>query len=202
MSQLNNINENKEEKPIIDIPYKKKMKASTKIVIFLILFAILCIAITTVAILISNKDISSDLISKPTTIENDGLGIKSLTEQYNENDLKIINISDKKGKRNTEYDWDTNIGKINIDYIKIDGLKNEKIENQINKDIMVLLYSFPKAERSILAVQTDTLCSNLYTMYSFAYCSVFSNLLYFPNPFSFINHAEYSRPTLLYVLKV
>lgn len=141
MSQLDNTNENNNnEDPILSKNTNKKMKTSTKIIIFLIVFALICIAITIGAILITNQNSQTTSPSQPTSISNDGLGIKNLTEQYDENDLKIIDINDKKGKRTVKYDWDTNTGKVNIDYIKIDGLKNEKIENKINKEIMVLVY--------------------------------------------------------------
>lgn len=141
MSQLNNTNEQPSEETIVNETTKKKMKTSTKIIIFLVIFALLCIGITVVAILLTNQNKPFTSPSKPTEITTDGLGVKSLTEQYDENDLKIIDVNDKKGKRNVKYDWDTNTGKINIDYIKIDGLKNEEIENKINKEIMVLVYS-------------------------------------------------------------
>jgi len=141
MSQLNNTNESQEENPIIDIPYKKQMKSSTKIILFLIIFTIICIAVTLFAIKYTNQSKATSSPSNPVQITDDGLGIKSLTEQYDENNLKIIEVSDKKGNRTPKYEWDTNINKLNIDYIKIDGLKNEEIENKINKEIMVLVYS-------------------------------------------------------------
>lgn len=141
MSQLNNINEQQNEEPIITENTKKKMKSSTKIIIFLIVFAVICVGVTIAAILLTNQSTSSTSPSQSTQIANDGLGITSLTEQYDENNLKIIDVSDKKGNRTPAYLWDDNINKINIDYIKIDGLKNEEIENKINKEIMVLVYS-------------------------------------------------------------
>lgn len=162
MSQLNNTNENQKQEPVITENTNKKMKTSTKIIIFLVIFAVICVGITIGAILITNQNTKIPSPSNQTPISNDGLGIKSLTEQYDENNLKIIDVSDKKGTRPTEYDWDTNTGKINIDYIKIDGLKNKDIENKINKEIMVLVYSLYNDselnDREIDYIQINATC--------------------------------------------
>ena len=136
MSQLNNTNEN------LNTDNTKKIKTSTKLIIFLVIFLIVSIGITIGAILHTNsKTTSSNIQDEPVEILDDGFRIKSLTEQYDENDLKIIDISDKKGTRTPKYDWDTNTGKINIEYIQIDGLKNTSIENKINNEIKNLVYS-------------------------------------------------------------
>ena len=154
MSQLNNTNEetnfenientNNPDNINSDISKKKKMKTSTKIIIFLIVFLIISISFTIWAIYYTNnhKEIVQIQTSTPIQIENDGLGIKSLTQQYNENDLNIIDITDNKGHRTPKHDWDSNYSKVNIEYFKIDGLKNTNIENQINKEIKALVYSF------------------------------------------------------------
>lgn len=145
MSQLNNTNEPINNEDIINnsnISKNKKTKTSTKIIIFLVVFAILSISLTIAAIYYTNN--KSEVVSTHTTnpqIEDDELGIKRITEQYNENDLNIIEISEKKGNRISKYLWDSDINKINIDYFKIDGLKNSTIENQINKEIKALVYS-------------------------------------------------------------
>lgn len=137
MSQLNNLNESEAPKTS-----KEKMKLSTKIIIFLTAFFVICVAFTVTAILIKNK--KTTVFSPATSFVNeDGLGIKSLTEQYNENDLKITTVTDTKGTRIPLQieGFEENIPKLSIEYIKIEGLKNKEIENKINKEIMVLVYS-------------------------------------------------------------
>lgn len=141
MSQLNNTNEEQNQGPITNDSIKKKMKSSTKIIIFLSLFTLICVGVTIGAILIANQKNTPASPSSPSQIVDDDLGVKSLTEQYNENDLKITNVKVSEGNRTPKYLWDTDINKINLDYIKISGLKNKEIENQINKEIMVLVYS-------------------------------------------------------------
>lgn len=148
MSQLNNTNENiVNEDAIINnsnISKKKKLKSSTKIIIFLLIFTLCAIAFTIGAIYYTNnypKEVDVTHTYTHTQIEDDGLAIQRLTEQYNENDLNIIDISEKKGTRTPKYLWDSDINKINIDYFKIDGLKNSTIENQINQEIKAFVHS-------------------------------------------------------------
>lgn len=135
MSQLNNLNESEANKTP-----KEKMKLTTKIIIFLSIFFVICVAFTVTAILIKNI---KPTFSSPSTsfINEDGLGIKSLTEQYNENDLKITTVSDSKGTRDIANGLEYITSKLTIEYIKIEGLKNKEIENKINKEIMVFVYS-------------------------------------------------------------
>lgn len=135
MSQLNNINENETISTS-----NKKIKSTTKIIIFLTIFLIICVSLTVTAILIKNKKTTTSS-SYTSFVNEDGLGIKSLTEQYNENDLKITTVTDSKGTRDIANGLEYITSKINIEYIKIDGLKNKEIENKINNEIMFFVYS-------------------------------------------------------------
>ena len=137
--EVKNKKNKKEKKAKTD---KKKMKASTKIVIFLVIFAFVCVGITTA--LIINYKKNNVQVEEKTEEEkkkeiyeaaDDGFGIKALTERYNGNDLKIETVEDGVGTRTVSSEYDRNTHKININYIKIDGLKNGEIESKINKEL-------------------------------------------------------------------
>lgn len=131
--------ESNEKETIVNEP-KKKMSGKLKIIIFLIVFTIIAVGITIAAIIVTNNKNYGKVIENKTEIVSDGLGVKSLTEKYNENDLKIIKINEGKGSRVPTTEWDTNTNKIIIDYIQIDGLKNSSIEAEINEEIKNVVY--------------------------------------------------------------
>lgn len=131
---------------------KKKLSTKTKIILFLVTFAVLSIGITIGAIFYINTTNDNNVdgnvpkpeFSNPTENSNqpdDGLGIKLLTETYDENDLRIVEVKDNKGSRTPLNEWDTNTGKINISYIQIAGLRNGAIQSSINDEIKSLVYS-------------------------------------------------------------
>lgn len=136
MSQLNSdktANKNKEN--------KKQYKNSTRnMIIFLILFTIICIGVTVFFILKSNNaksiqnitNIVSEVINEnsETVIADDGLGLKSLDETYKENRLKISSIDFTEGSKNSDGNY-----KLEGNYIQIDGLKDKDIEQKINENI-------------------------------------------------------------------
>ena len=148
MSQLNN-EELKEKKPKKEKKEKKKLKPFTKIVIFLCVFAFVCVGVTTCLIYIHNKNMKQEEPFVETKqeeketykIEDDGFGIKSLTERYVGNALNTETVEDGIGNRKPSHKYDTNTNKISINYFVIDGLKNEEIENKINKEIKDKVYS-------------------------------------------------------------
>lgn len=146
MSQLNNEENNVEIDENTNTNEKSKIKPSTKITIFLVIFALVAIGVTVTAIFITNRNADKKAPATPDAptyvdVADDGLGVKSLTEQYNENDLKLSTLTDAKGTRTPTSQWDTNTNKLNIDYIQIDGLKDTTIESQINNEIKTLVYS-------------------------------------------------------------
>lgn len=120
-------------------------------IIFVVIFSILCIAITTLLVLYQKIDIiESEEPVKPEepTISQDFPGI-DLKGTYNENDLIIEDIKATKEK-------------VEAKYIKISGLKNKEIENEINKEIEELTLNFYKEEikdlNEVDKVYIDTYC--------------------------------------------
>lgn len=96
-------------------------------IIFVIIFSIICIVTTTVLILYHNIDIeekvgeyTQEIIESNNNIKNvQGIDLKGT---YNQNDIKIEEMSAKQEKAE-------------IRYFQISGLKNKTIENKINKEI-------------------------------------------------------------------
>jgi len=142
---------------------KPKIKTVTKVIIFLIFFTIIAISITVGAILFTNITNGSNktsventkpilnnktVVSQPVKVVSDGLGIKNLTEQYNENDLKITEIENEPTSTEQNSSWAEieKSQKLSIQYIEIDGLKNTAIEEQINNEIKEFAYSLYSEE--------------------------------------------------------
>ena len=98
--------------------------------IFVVTFSVICIIITSILVMykrIDIKDDNTEEISKTEGTQNDELinekGI-DLKGKYNQNDLKITE------KRATKE-------RVEITYFQIDGLKNQKIQDKINKEIEI-----------------------------------------------------------------
>lgn len=135
----------------------KKNKTYDKRRIIIIIFTIiLCVVITTLVIFIKINKLNKTKIDtsesddsnieeiginneRPSKVEPDDLNyaINSLSDKYNENDLKIEEIVDG-----------------NIRYVQISGLKNITIQNNINNEIKSLVYdlSYKNADYILRAV--------------------------------------------------
>lgn len=95
-------------------------------IIFVIIFSIICIIVTTLLIWyqkieIGEKKEDNTDIKLQTTNENEKIGL-DLKGTYDQNDLKIVEKSITKEK-------------IEIRYFQISGLKNKAVENKINNEI-------------------------------------------------------------------
>lgn len=140
MSQLNN--DKKQNKKEDKFENKKTIKnhSTRNMIIFLILFTIICVGITIFLILKSNDaksiqditNIVSETINKDSenVIPDDGLGLQSLNETYKKNDLKIKKVKFTDGKKNSE-----GVYQLEGNYIEIDGLKDTEIQQKINENI-------------------------------------------------------------------
>lgn len=98
--------------------------------IFVVTFSVICIIITSILVMYKRIDIKDDgteEIAKTEETNNNELtdekGI-DLKGKYNQNDLKIIE------KRATKE-------RVEITYFQIDGLKDQKIQDKINKEIEI-----------------------------------------------------------------
>ena len=98
--------------------------------IFVVTFSVICIIITSILVMykrIDIKDDNSEEIAKTEETKNNeatnqkGIDLKG---KYNQNDLKITE------KRATKE-------RVEITYFQIDGLKNQKIQEKINKEIEI-----------------------------------------------------------------
>lgn len=113
-----------------------------KTIIALIVFAVISLAVTMGGIyytknmaskVLKNNEVTNTLNQNNTNQEtiSDNLGIKTLQDKYDQNDLLIINQKDHYGNKvegENCYNW-------NLTYIKIKGLKNKNIEDKINQEI-------------------------------------------------------------------
>ena len=121
-------------------------------IIFVAVFSIICITVTTLLVLYKKIDITetTDIpIEEQTTIkEKDFPGI-DLNGTYDENNLKIEEVIATKEK-------------VESRYIKISGLKNKEIENKINKEIEEVALNFYKEKikdlNEVVNVSIDTYC--------------------------------------------
>ena len=149
-------------------------KVNRKFVIKFIIFLIILIIVTISAIYFSikylskndNKENSSTVIDNEIRTEEVGkvpedskFGIKSYTETYDTNSIKIVEYYDLEGNVVTEEKYDGHEYKTRIQYIQIYGLKNGSIQNKINERLKKQAY--------------DLNCNFVYTMIQ----ANFSNIL-------------------------
>ena len=98
--------------------------------IFVVIFSVICIIITSILIMYKRIDIKDDVteeIAKTEETKNNELADEKgidLKGKYNQNDLKITE------KRATKE-------RVEITYFQIDGLKEQKIQDKINKEIEI-----------------------------------------------------------------
>ena len=98
--------------------------------IFVVIFSVICIIITSILVMYKRIDIKYDNSEEISRIEetkaNESTNEKGidLKGKYNQNDLKIIE------KRVTKE-------RVEITYFQIDGLKDQKIQDKINKEIEI-----------------------------------------------------------------
>ena len=98
--------------------------------IFVVIFSVICIIITSMLVMYKRIDIKYDNSEEISKIEetkaNESTNEKGidLKGKYNQNDLKIIE------KRVTKE-------RVEITYFQIDGLKDQKIQDKINKEIEI-----------------------------------------------------------------
>ena len=135
-----------------------KKKQTVKLVIFLVFFTIVCISCTVVAIYIQiqtepqevteqvndqvnelNTNTTQEIdTKKPNVVVPDNLGIKSITEKYDENPIKFI-CNDPNFKElwyASNYYSDRSGEKEIKDFsFSITGLKNEEVQSKINNTI-------------------------------------------------------------------
>lgn len=94
-------------------------------IIFVIIFSILCIIITTLCIIYKNIEIEEENVIEENVenlIKEENIKGIDLTGKYNQND---IFIEEKKATKE----------KVEVSYCQISGLKNKTIENKINREI-------------------------------------------------------------------
>lgn len=165
MFQLNNDAEENTAKNEVNNKNSKSAKKEEKVrkkhstrnmIIFMILFAVVCIGITMILILKSHgttditdlKNIAEDTIKKDNeTIAPDGLGLDSLNETYRANPIKVTYVN--VGKTTSSEEQNT------CHYVEIDGLANEEIEQSINtriKEEFMAIYSKHKNESDLYLV--------------------------------------------------
>ena len=160
MSQLNN--DKKEDK----FENKKTIKnhSTRNMIIFLILFTMICVGVTIFLILKSNNakgiqditNIVSETINKDSenVISDDGLGLQSLNETYKKNNLKIKKVKFTDGNKNSE-----GVYQLEGNYIEIDGLKDKEIQQKINENIKNKITTWYTQEDLKGTVQIDTNCT-------------------------------------------
>lgn len=150
MSQLNNDDNNIPEdaveiEEVSEIKEKNKKNKNSiskekRLIIFTILFSLLCVLSTITAIFFSNKnqenknDNQSDVGSGVVKNSESELALKSLTEKYLPNALKVERVEYKEGEYKIQGSTVSDY-KVYIVYSKISGLKDKNIEDKINKEI-------------------------------------------------------------------
>ena len=100
--------------------------------IFVVIFSVICIIITSILVMYKRIDIKYDNSEETSKTEetkaNESTNEKGidLKGKYNQNDLKIVE------KRVTKE-------RVEITYFQIDGLKDQKIQDKINKEILEIM---------------------------------------------------------------
>ena len=122
---------------------------SKKNIIIILLIWIVLIVLTILLALYSNKNIDYNPKENDITVDYKGINYYSL---YNENDLIINKIEDKKV---------VNGKTVYYTYIKIEGLKNKDIENKINEEIYDYIMTSLENGRSYVYTQVEANFSNI-----------------------------------------
>lgn len=78
---------------------------------------------------------------KKKTPEDIKYAIKSYTETYNTNSIKITKYYETDGKISTDYKFDDVNYQYQIQFLQIDGLKNKNIQNQVNQMLKEISYN-------------------------------------------------------------
>ena len=95
-------------------------------IIFVVIFSIICIVITTILVLYKNIEIEDKNIESTEEVE----------EQNKEKDVPGIDLSGTYNENDLTYEEKSvTEDKVEIRYFQISGLKNKTIENKINKEI-------------------------------------------------------------------
>lgn len=131
---------------------KTKKSSAKKTFLGLTIFTIICIIITCfcITMTIKNKNTKEEIsyeekleTSKNTDSKENKEPIKnaiSLTDKAFENKLEVEEIVENYGDLVESYQLDTEVKKLEVRYIKIDGLKNSKVEDSINEAIKNKVY--------------------------------------------------------------
>lgn len=149
-----------------------------KTIIFLIIFSIICIGITSFAIFykksnsniltIKNEIAEVQVVDeKQKEFEQDESGVENLLQTYNCNDLEIV----------TQYynDYEViiqDVKNLYVKYLEIKGLKDKKIEEKINNEIKDKSFEIlEKSKKYIEDPNVDSIGVNVYC------CANFSNII-------------------------
>lgn len=94
-----------------------------------------------------NNEVNNNIIENELENEEDKkipedikYAIKSYSETYNTNSIKVNKYYDTDGKISTEYVLDESKYKYQIQFLQIEGLKNKEIQNQVNLMLKKLSY--------------------------------------------------------------
>lgn len=124
-----------------------KNKGNKGLIIFLIIFTIIAIFVTSGLICLENrKNVSAakneSVVETEETklFDESRLAINSITEFYSENPIEIEEKEIKYGKAKNEDGEE--VYKVNITYPQISGLKNKTVQNKINKEIKNKVLSY------------------------------------------------------------
>lgn len=148
-----------------------------KTVIFLISFIVTCVIITIIAIYLTNEGIitfsQSDIPGEdPPIIISDGLGIKTLEDQYIFNNLELVTKKYQNGKKKV-YTWGEEYP-LEIEYLQIEGLKNKEVQDRINQEIKNIAFhqvtqeeqNNPKIDRIYIQVYCQANFSNILSLHT------------------------------------
>ena len=126
----------------------KRNKGLIYIIIGCVIFTILCVTITVLAIWNRNNldaDYAQRLSTEKLKKAMEQMKVGGLSDRYKQNDLDTIYYLEHIGQgRNNHTEKDENTTKLTIKYMAIKGLKNKGTENKINSKIseeMVKLYT-------------------------------------------------------------
>ena len=168
-----NIKENKFE----NVQFGKQNKGNKKFIIFYIVFVVILICATILAIYftIQNMEKQEEIKQEENPItnvnevvtetpkkeaEDKKYAITSYQETYDENAIKIIQYYDANGTVTTNRE-DLSPSDEWINFIQIDGLKNKSIQNNINERLKNAAYSLYKSNMGVSTYVFANFCNIL-----------------------------------------
>lgn len=121
-----------------------------KVILFLIIFLFLAVSVTLIFVYYEKDDVAQneqldikyDELEEKITVIDDTYVLKDLNGKYTTNNIEIKKVSYTEGEEFVISPYYSKFFPLEINYIQIDGLKDSKIEDKVNKLIKETIFDY------------------------------------------------------------